>query len=308
MSMWQKSLGQKARNLKKYTKFPEAFPFVKGFRVLACGPNMIIKVDLAVYFAAKFIYDNIFPTPKHLVKQALTGDYLCGVNYEWGDPQEASSLWESNDGLSSIIEIPGPLVEAAVYLWMADTLIGALQTAHSLWLAFENCGDDPNAAIMADGDTFLPSNVQDGSPSFFATIWDPMHACDPTPGDIRYSTGSVTVECFGTVTNTGSLITSLSVALRTDQGPVASQNIAPPSIGAKSSWSVSVNFHATSAGAAQPVFHIVQSGQGPFSVTVLCSRFVLHQGGNPPDRDPNAYPNFPGGCSAPNQPPLVLPT
>lgn len=307
MSMWQSNLGQKARHLKKYTKFPEAFPYPKDVRALACGPSHIIKVDLAIYFVAKFIYDNIYPTTKHLIKQALTGDYACGIQAEFEEPKEVLPLYESNDGLSYIIEIPGPLVEAAMYLWMADTVFGALQTAHSLWLKFENCDDDPNAAIMADGSANLPSNVQDGSPAFFTTVFDPMNACDPTPGDIRYQSGSVTVDVFGKVTNTGSVITQLSVSLRTSQGVVSTQSISPPSIGASSSWHVGINFHAISDGACQPVFSIIQSGQGPFSVNILCSRFILHQSGAPIPPNVDNYPNFPNSCMAAHMPPLVMP-
>jgi hypothetical protein len=290
---------------KDFSHFPNPFPFVKNWRVISCGPNVAMIIEMWGAFLGSFVWSQLVPTPKQLIKHGIHGDYACGIELDAEDAEPASLIWSDGNFATVALEMAGPLQEAVIAVWAVSALFEGLDLAHSLYMAVETCGGLPDQAIMGDGDTFLPSDVMRGGPNLYTTLYDPMHLCDPTPGDIRYDPGPVTIEAFGYLSSTGHPITSFSVFFAGVPGDGARTSVTPPSGPGRTAWHIVYTFNATNGGAATVAGDIVQSGQGAFGTDFICTRFYLTQAQPAFDPTHPNYPHLPRSCSAPNQPPLV---
>lgn len=290
-----------------FKHFPNPFPYIKNWRVISCGPNVTVIVQMWGAFLGSFIWSEFLPTPKQLLKKGLSGDYACGIAMETEDAEPVLVTWQSTDFITTAFEIAGPLQEAVIAAWAVSALFEGLDLAHSLYMAIQTCAGDPNECKLGDGSSFFPSAEETGDANLYTSLWDPQHAGDPTPGDIRYPTGHIVLEAFGYLTNAGANITLAEVSFSGVGQFGDLQSIAPPPIGGRTSFHLYTDFHASLSGAAAVQLHIKQTSAGAFTTNFICTRFIAHF--NPDNVDPpiNNWPQTPSPCQAANQPPLQAP-
>jgi len=301
MSTWSKSINTIEKD---FSHFPNPFPFIKNWRVISCGPDVTLIIQMWGAFLGSFVWSQFFPTPKQLIKHGIHGDYACGIELDAGDSEAADIIWSDSNFAEVALEIAGPLQEAVIAVWAVSALFEGLDLAHSLYMAVETCPGDPNECKLGDGSSFFPSAEETGAAVLYTSLWDPTHAGDPTPGDIRYPTGNVTFEAFGYLTNVGADI-SLAEVFFSGAGQFDNKHtIAPPPIGGRTAFHLYTNFHASSSGAISVALHIKQTSAGAFTTNFICTRFIAHFGPDAPDPRTQYSPHAPRSCSAPNQPPL----
>jgi len=257
---------------KQWTHWPNPFPFLRDFKVLACEQEFIFQATFWGLVALRWFWSNFIPSPVELTRKTVSGGYKCGFYMTDGFGSPLDLIWEDKSVSKAVLQISGPFTETLFYLWAAQTSFSGLQSAQHAILAAERCNADKNEVILFAGGGDFNFSPESGAPVGFSVAYDPLNRYDGI-ASIQFFAGDITGYAVGWLTTNGKTVSHAEIYIRSAvyEGPhTILSGLAPGTI---TPWRVTFSMPTFLTQDFEIRMDIIQSGGGSSNLGV--ARFIM---------------------------------